>query len=89
MIKPPAIRFMRVYDVNAHRMLNIWERLTTQRQIDDAPRAIELMVQCQTIEEARKEIKRIWSCDPEALAQILEASQKLVEAQDSVYEARA
>jgi hypothetical protein len=57
-LTPPAVRFIRCYDAVNHRMLNVWEKLNTQAQIDNPPLAMEVMVQAQTFQEAMSEVEK-------------------------------
>ena len=59
MIKPPAFRFLRVFDIQEYRMRNIWMRLETQEQIDAVPRACEICGTSDHIEGVIKELERV------------------------------
>ncbi len=86
----PCVRFIRIYDVQNHRMATIWQRVKTQEQLENWPRATELTVTSQTVEEAMIDIRKMveaWKLGSEVLREIEEASKSLVDAQYSVYEA--
>lgn len=85
MLTVPAVRFLRIYDFIQHRMVNIWETLWTQEQIQNCPFATELTVQAQTIGNALREIERTIT-DPHTFAAIVEASKKApIKARHSIY----
>jgi hypothetical protein len=86
-LKLPAVRFIRMYEPREHRMLNIWERVTTQEQLDDCPRATELTIQGQTIEVVLSEMMQfVPTCiSLEAFKNICE----IVDAQPSRYAVRS
>lgn len=89
-MKLPAVRFVRCYDINEGRMVNVWQSITTQDQLDNAPRATELTVTAQTVEGAMVEIRKTFTrWMPEVtILEIEAASRNLLPALDSIYEAR-
>lgn len=86
-LEPPAFRFIRCYDVTQNRMVNVWQRLYTQEQIENSPMAIELTVQAKTIEKCMEEIrnwKDRWITE-EIINEIEKASKQLLDAKPSFY----
>jgi hypothetical protein len=89
-LTPPAVRFIRCYDVSTSRMLNVWQSLSTQEQIDNAPLATEFTVTEKTVDEAMIEIRK-WKNKcwvPETIDEIEKASRTLIPAQPSFYGVR-
>lgn len=83
-MNPPAVRFVRMYDVQNHRMINAWLSLQTQDQIDNAPRAVECEVTAKTYEEAVELIKT-FKLPEETLREILACPADFIPALSSVY----
>ena len=90
MLTPPAVRFVRAFDIVECRMVNVWSALSTQQQIDAKPMATELTVQAKDVETCLEEIKKYvgnW-LTLEDLYQIIKSSKELKRAQDPIYLSR-
>lgn len=90
MITLPAVRFVRCYDPAQGRMVNLWMSITSQDQLRNAPMATECTVTAQNVPGALVEIRKAFSrwLDAETINEIEKASEKLVSAQDSIYEVK-
>lgn len=86
----PCVRFVRIFDAQQLRMRNIWMRITTKDQYDNAPLATELCIQAPTVEKVLEELKGFCSrhLSDEVVQQIRESAKDITweEARDSTFE---
>jgi len=84
----PCVRFVRCYDPFKMQIVNTLMKVTTKDQLDNWPRATECTVTEVTVEKALAVISQWHWLDAETFKKIKEASHLLLDAKDSVYEAR-
>jgi hypothetical protein len=58
LMKLPAVRFIRIFDPINLRMINVWDIIRTQEQLDSTPRAIDCAVIAPSFEEPMVQISR-------------------------------
>jgi hypothetical protein len=80
MLTPPAVRFVRAFDIMESRMIHFWHWLKTQEQIDMSPLAVDCCILAPTVPEVIEELKKFKSINEFEFAQIVKSSEFIPDA---------